>query len=256
MSSFSSIEFTTAPPKAELVFARPPTNTFNTEMMDEITEALLSLRGQDTLKVCVIAAEGEVFSTGLEVSEHSEEKVEKFMNAAHETFRALDILEVPTVALLHGEASGLGCQLALACNLVLATEDTMLGQPEIRMGLFPPAAAAGLPKSIGLKAAYELIFTGELISAREAKDLGLVNRVFPTSSFKAETEKFIDRITANSAEVLRLTKRAINSGLGFSFLDGMKRAERVYLNELMFTRDANEGIQAYLEGRAPDWKDK
>lgn len=256
MDHFKNIEFKVSAPKAELVFSRPPHNTFNTEMMDEITEALLSLRGQEALKICVISAEGELFSTGIEASEHSEAQVGKFIHAGHEMFRSLDILEVPTIALLHGEATGFGCQLALACNLILASEKAKLGQPEIKMGLFPPAAAAGLPKNIGLKIAYELMLTGELISSQEAKSLGLVNRVFPPKRFKEEAEKFIEKITANSAEVLRLTKRAMNSGLGFSFLDGMKRAERVYLNELMFTHDANEGIQAYLEGRSPVWKDK
>jgi cyclohexa-1,5-dienecarbonyl-CoA hydratase len=256
MSDFYNIEFSVSAPKAELIFNRPPHNTLNTEMMDEITEALLSLRDQESLKICVISAAGELFSTGIEASEHNEAQVEKFINAGHEMFRALDILEMPTIALLHGEATGLGCQLALACNLVLAAENIRLGQPEIKAGLFPPAAAAGLPKNIGLKTAYELVLTGELISAQEAKSLGLVNKVFPSKRFKEEAEKFIEKITANSAEVLRLTKRAVNSGLGFSFLDGMKRAERVYLNELMFTSDANEGIQAYLEGRPPVWKDK
>jgi len=256
MAQFKNIEFKLSAPKAELVLSRPPNNTFNTETMDEITEALLSLRGQEALKICVLSAQGEVFSTGIEADEHSEEKVERLINAAHEMFRALDILEVPTVALLQGEATGCGCQLALACNLVLAAENVSLGQPEIKMGLFPPAAAACLPKNIGLKTAFELLLTGELISAQEAKSLGLVNKVFSSKRFKEEAEKFIEKITANSAEVLRLAKRAVNSGLGFSFLDGMKRAERVYLNELMLTSDANEGIQAYREGRPPVWKDK
>ena len=147
MSSFKNIKFSVAAPRAELVFSRPPNNTFNAEMMDEITEALLSLRGQEALKICVISGEGELFSTGIEASEHTEATVEKFINSGHEMFRALDILEVPTVALVRGEVTGCGCQLALACNLVLASEDIKLGQPEIKMGLFPPAAAAGLPKN-------------------------------------------------------------------------------------------------------------
>lgn len=180
------------------------------------------------------------------------------INVFHELFRILISIKAPTIALVNGMALGGGCELALFCDLVVASEKAKFGQPEIKVGVFPPIAAIILPNMIGMKKALELILTGETITANESKEIGLVNVVVPADNFDEYADNFIKKITSNSAIVLQLAKQAVQDvvNLNYNYNDAVSALEDLYLNKLMKTEDANEGLIAFLEKRAPVWKNK
>jgi cyclohexa-1,5-dienecarbonyl-CoA hydratase len=239
-----------------LILNNPPLNVLNIHMMEEINQALKEFQ-KKKLKVLVIKAEGKAFSAGVDVTDHTKEKVDKMIAVFHEIFTHLLKIDAPTIALVNGAALGGGCELATFCDIVIASEKSKFGQPEIQVGVFPPIAAAIFPKLIWHKKALELILTGEVIKADEAKQLGLVNHVFPVENFETTAADFIkQKIASNSAVVLQLTKRAFIEGALHNYSQSIKNIEDLYLNDLMQTSDANEGLTAFLEKRKPVWKDK
>jgi cyclohexa-1,5-dienecarbonyl-CoA hydratase len=175
----------------------------------------------------------------------------------HDIFTNLNKISAPTVALVNGAALGGGCEVATFCDIVIASEKSKFGQPEIKVGVLPPVAAAIFPKLIWSKKAFELILTGDIIKADEAKELGLVNHILPVDDFESEAEKFVaEKLASNSAVVLQLTKRAFIEGATQNYRESIKKIEDIYLNELMKTNDANEGLAAFMEKRQPIWKNK
>jgi cyclohexa-1,5-dienecarbonyl-CoA hydratase len=164
-------------------------------------------------------------------------------------------MEVPVVAAVNGAALGGGCELLLACDLVIASERAKLGQPEIRLGVFPPVAAALLPRLIGRQRALDLVLTGRVIAATEAQAIGLVGRVVPAEGFDEAVDEYVGSLSSLSRPVLRLTKRTVVEGMAESLWEAFDRAERRYLDELMELEDAHEGLAAFLEKREPVWRD-
>jgi cyclohexa-1,5-dienecarbonyl-CoA hydratase len=243
---------------ARLVLNKPPYNVLDIAMMQEINRALEELNGDPSAKVLVFeAAEGsKAFSAGVDVSEHTADKVDEMIEVFHRIFRLLDALDVPTVAVVGGAALGGGCELALFCDMIIASERASFGQPEIQVGVLPPIAVVALPGIIGPKKAMELVLTGERIRADEAERLGLVNKVAPPEELQAATDDLVGKLSGLSAAVLRLTKRAVKIGSVGRFDEGLAAVEELYLGSLMATEDAQEGLAAFMEKRAPVWKDK
>jgi cyclohexa-1,5-dienecarbonyl-CoA hydratase len=240
----------------QLILNNPPLNVLNIKMMEEINQALQDFQ-KKKLKLLVIKANGKAFSAGVDVTDHTKEKVTKMIAVFHEIFNNLLKINAPTLAVVNGAALGGGCELATFCDMVIASEKSKFGQPEIQVGVFPPVAAAIFPKIIWHKKALELMLTGEIMKADEAKKLGLVNHVFPVEGFETSVEDFIKyKITRNSAVILQLTKRAFIEGVIHNYDQSIKNIEDLYLNDLMQTNDANEGLTAFLEKRKPVWKDK
>ncbi len=234
----------------------PPLNILNIEMMKEINHALVNFQDKN-LKVLIFDANGKAFSAGVDVSDHTKEKVNEMISVFHEIFTNLHKIKAPTIALVNGAALGGGCEVATFCDIVIASEKSKFGQPEIKVGVFPPVAAAIFPKLMWSKKALELIVTGDVISANEAKDLGLVNHVVSVENFNEEAEKIInEKLASNSAVVLQLTKRAFLEGLTNNYSESIKKIEDIYLKELMKTKDANEGLSAFLEKRQPVWRNE
>jgi len=241
----------------EIILDRPPLNVLNIEMMTEINQALKEFAVDLSLKVVVVTGAGKAFSAGVDVAEHTKEKVNEMITVFHEIFHNLNEIKVPTIAAVNGAALGGGCEVAIFCDIVIASEKSKFGQPEIKVGVFPPVAAAIFPKLMWSKKALELIITGDVIGANEAKELGLVNHILPVDTFEDESEKLvIEKLASNSAIVLQLTKRAFLEGATQNYSDSIKRIEDIYLNELMKTNDANEGLSAFLEKRPPVWKNE
>jgi cyclohexa-1,5-dienecarbonyl-CoA hydratase len=239
-----------------ITFNRPPLNVLNIEMMKEINQALEDFQGH-SLKVLIIDADGKAFSAGVDISDHTKEKVNEMIQVFHNIFTNLLKIKAPTVALVNGAALGGGCEVAMFCDIVIASEKSKFGQPEIKVGVIPPVAAAIFPKLMWSKKALELIITGDIIKANEAKDLGLVNHILPVENFEVEVEKFITKkLASNSAVVMQLTKRAFIEGVSQNYSNSIKKIEEIYLNELMKTDDANEGLAAFMEKRQPVWKNK
>jgi cyclohexa-1,5-dienecarbonyl-CoA hydratase len=241
---------------ATLTLNRAPVNVLNIEMMEEINTYLEGLMKEKSLKLLVIQAMGKAFSAGVDVGEHLGDLVYKMIEVFHRMFRLMDALKVPSIAVVNGSALGGGCELALYCDMVIATEKAKFGQPEIQVGVFPPIAALIFPRMIGRKKAMELILSGETISAQEALTLGLINKVVPEASFDQEVNSFIEKFKKLSGVVLKLTKEATLAGLNDDTDKGLKVIEKIYLDRLMKTNDALEGLKAFLEKRKPTWKDE
>lgn len=239
-----------------IILNNPPLNILNIEMMKEINQALKDFQKR-SLKVLIIEANGKAFSAGVDISDHTKEKVGEMIHIFHDIFTNLLKIKAPTIALVNGAALGGGCEVATFCDIVIASEKSKFGQPEIKVGVLPPVASAIFPKLMWNKKALELIMTGEVISANEAKNLGLINHILHVNNFEAEAEKFItEKLANNSAIVLQLTKRAFIEGASQNYTESIKKIEDIYLNELMKTDDANEGLAAFMEKRDPVWKNK
>ncbi len=241
---------------AFITLNRPPLNWLNLEMMEEINAYFESLKKETTLKLLVIQAAGKAFSVGVEVADHLGDLGPKMIETFHRMFKQMDELGVPSIAAVQGAALGGGCELAIYCDMVIATEKAKFGQPEIQVGVFPPIAALIFPRMIGRKKAMELILAGETITSQEALSIGLINKVVSEASFQEELNAFLGKFKKLSGVVLRLTKKATLAGLNDDMLQGLKAIEEVYLDQLMKTEDATEGLKAFLEKRTPAWKDR
>lgn len=242
-------------PVARIVLDRPPLNILTIEMLEEIADALDAVTGRDDLRVLVFAAAGKTFSAGVDVEDHVGEKVRPMIAAFHGVFRRLVDVRAPVVALVHGPALGGGCELAGFCDLVVASDAARFGQPEIHLGVLPPITATAFPYFVHGKKTLEMMLTGETFDAGEAARMGLVNRVYPADEFDDRASAFVGRLAEMSAAALRLAKKAYYVGVDAPFADALDRVEEIYLDELMKTHDANEGIAAFREKRDPEWRD-
>ena len=241
---------------AYLTLKRAPLNVLNIAMMTEINEALDSLTGQDGLVALVFNAEGKAFSAGVDVGEHLGDQVRDMIRVFHGIFRRMDKLGLVSVAQVQGAALGGGCEVAIYCDLVVASAKAKFGQPEILVGVFPPIAALAMPRQIGRKKALELIITGDTIGAVEAKELGLVNSVVDPEQLEAETESLLNKLRGLSPLVIKKTRDAFVAGLMDQAEAGLEAIEKIYLDELMVTADAEEGLKSFLEKRKPEWKNR
>ena len=235
---------------------RPPVNILNIAMMEEINDVLDSWHGDKDLKAVLFNAKGKCFSAGVDVGEHMGDLASKMIKVFHGMFRRMDKLGALTMASVYGSCLGGGCELAVFCDLVLASEGAKFGQPEIQVGVLPPIAVQIMPRIIGRKAAAELIFSGKIISAEEALSIGLINKVVKEEDLQKETENFLKPYIKLSSEVLRLTKKAMMYGLKDDLEPSLQIIEEIYLNQLMKTYDAHEGLRAFLEKRKPEWKNE
>ena len=258
MDDYQHIQLTLEDRVGRIAFTRPPLNVFNIAMMREMGAALDALSGRRELVAVVFEAGAgtRAFSAGVAVEEHAAETIYQMLEAFHDVFRALERMAKPALAVVDGAALGGGCELVAACDIVIASERARFGQPEIKLGVFPPVAAIILPRVVGERRARELILTGELIDAPEALRLGLVNHVVPAGQLEAKTQEVLARLRELSAAALEAARRALDLGRGVNFEVLLKQVESFYLNELMKTEDAHEGVRAFVEKRKPAWRNR
>ncbi|HUP44480.1 MAG TPA: enoyl-CoA hydratase/isomerase family protein [Thermoanaerobaculia bacterium] len=236
-----------------ITLSDPPLNILDIGMLSELRDAVAAVRPDR--HALIIDAEGEkAFSAGASVQDHLGDRVATMLALFHDTFRALERLDLVTVALVRGAALGGGCELALACDFVLASDRARFGQPEINLGVFPPVAAWQLSHQSAPRKGLELLLTGDPIDAAAAERLGLVNAVFPAAEFETAASAWLERIYRQSPSSLRMAKKAFRLAQGGGFNERLAAVERLYLEELMATGDANEGLNAFLEKRKPEWK--
>jgi cyclohexa-1,5-dienecarbonyl-CoA hydratase len=236
---------------------RPPLNVLDIAMMKSLSRALAKLLDPpggacDFLIFC--GEGGKAFSAGAEVADHAPDRVGSMLAAFHHVFRQLARADCITIAAVNGHCLGGGMELAAFCDFVIATESAQFGLPEIKLGCFPPVAMLTLPDLIGPRAAMDLILTGRVISVAEAKTLGLVNQIVPDGALDKSVRDFIAELRTLSPAVLKLTGRAMRRRLREDFDGDLGRIEQVYLNQLMKTEDAREGIRAFMEKRPPSWR--
>lgn len=233
----------------------PPLHILDITCLSELREALLAVR--DDRHLLIIDSTGEkAFSAGASVQDHTADRVGTMLELFHDCFRLLDRLELATVAIVQGVALGGGCELAMACDFVLASDNARFGQPEINLGVFPPVAAYQLSRQTSPRRGLELLLTGEPVDAGTALMLGMVNAVFSRGELEERCNAWLGNLTKQSASSLRLAKRAFRLAANEDFPRRLAVVERLYLDELMKTSDAVEGLAAFMEKRRPAWKNE
>lgn len=230
----------------------PPLNILDIPMLEELRDALESIAGDRTILV-IDAAGGRAFSAGASVQDHLGDRVKTMLATFHACFRILARTEMISVCLVNGAALGGGCELALAADFVLASTRAKFGQPEISLGVFPPIAAMQLSRQLPPRIGLELLLTGRSIDAETAGSLGLVNAVFPAEEFESKAWEWLGQLTKHSTAALRHARRAFRLGMPDEFESRLQKIEALYLDELMKTDDALEGLNAFIEKRAPVW---
>jgi cyclohexa-1,5-dienecarbonyl-CoA hydratase len=249
----AKVEFRTDDNAYCITLNDPPLNILDIAMLEELRDAIGRVRGDR--HALIINASGEkAFSAGASVQDHLGDRVVAMLATFHDCFRALAKLDVVTIALVRGAALGGGCELALACDFVLASDRARFGQPEINLGVFPPVAAYQLSRQIAPRKGLELLLGGDPIDAMTAASLGLVNAVFPSADFDANATEWLAKIFRQSASSLRMAKKAFRLAQSADFDERLAAVERLYLEELMKTGDANEGLNAFIEKRKPVWR--
>jgi cyclohexa-1,5-dienecarbonyl-CoA hydratase len=241
---------------ARIVLCRPPLNILTIEMMEEVAAALTWAGTLRALKALLLAGEGKAFSAGVDVEDHRGARVKPMLESFHRIFRLIHDLDCPTVAAVQGAALGGGAELATFCDLVIASDAATLGQPEVKVGVFAPIAALHYPLRVGPHRALQLLLSGRVVGAAEAREIGLVDRVVPAERLGDTVEAELARFTAQSAAVLRLTKRAVRESMRLPFHQALSQLEDLYHYELMATEDAAEGLRAFTEKRPPVWTDR
>jgi len=231
-------------------------NILDRVMMREIQELLEDLGENTELKMIVFDGDGKHFSFGASVEEHQKDMAAVMLSSFHQLFYTLRDLSVPTLCKIRGQCLGGGLELALMCNFLFADKSAKFGQPEIVLGVFPPPASVILAEKIGLARSEELLLTGKSVSADEANMFGFVNAVFDDqTTLDAGVDAFIEKyILPRSASSLRFAVKAVRVKFNDTLSTYLPLLEQMYVNELMTTNDANEGITAFLEKRTPVWQ--
>ena len=236
-----------------ITLSDPPLNILDIAMLDELRDAIGRV-GNDRHALVIDAAGEKAFSAGASVQDHLGDRVESMLTSFHACFRMLARLDLVTVAFVRGAALGGGCELALGCDFVLASDRAKFSQPEINLGVFPPVAAYQLSRQVAPRKGLELLLTGDTIDAATAERYGIVNAVFPAAEFASRAGEWMQRIYRHSASSVRMAKRAFRAARPDDFEERLASVERLYLEELMKTSDANEGLSAFIEKRQPAWK--
>ena len=254
--AYGTIQFFPGPRVSSIVLNRPPLNIINREMLDELNEAWTEVE-QLGSQVSVFTGAGDrAFSAGVDVADHAVDRIKPTLKEFHRLVRRICDSKCIAVAAIHGHTLGGGAELAMVCDFVVAADDASIGQPEIGLGCYPPVAAAYLPRAIGVQKAAELILLGEPISAVEAERVGIVNKIAPSAQLSEVVDDLVDRLLMKSGAVLSLTKRALREGWDHRFEKALERTESLYLKKITDLEDMNEGMQAFLEKRQPNWKNR
>lgn len=238
---------------ATLTLNRPPLNVVHIPMLEQMETTLTQLAQDTAVRVLLLRAEGKMFSAGVDVADHTPDKVDTMIPLFDRVCTALADFPTPTVAAVHGHALGGGCELVICCDLAVMAEKAKIGQPEIQLAAVAPIAALRLPYLVGYRAAADLMFSGRNLTAAEALKMGLVNAIVPVDQVGEWTQKKAAHLAGLSRAAMTVCKRALRMGFG-DWANSLPQMERIYLEELMATADAAEGLAAFLEKRPPEWR--
>lgn len=234
-------------------------NALDTQVLNELSEVLRQI-GEMTFehaRVLVIKGSGlKSFVAGAdikEISELTEESAEFFSQRGQSVFHELSLLKIPVIAAVNGFALGGGCELALGCDFIYASEKSQFGLPEVTLGLIPGfGGTVSLPQAVGLRRAREMVFTGELISAQQAYEFGLVNKVVSEEELMPTVDRVVSVLLKRAPGAIALAKRSMNESYDLGVDDGLKLESR-YFSQLFHMEDVREGTQAFLEKRQPQF---
>lgn len=236
-----------------MVLDHPPLNILTREVLQRIRLELDRLAEEPSLRVLLLSAEGKHFSAGASVEEHLPPQYRELIPEFMTTVAGLDAFPLPVIAAVQGRCLGGAFELVLAADIIVAAEGASLGQPEILLGVVPPAACALLPHLTSRSNAAELVYTGDPLDAQRAHAAGLVARVVPAHTLEAEALSLARHIAARSAAALRLAKRTMRGAERAERATEFARASYLYTGPLMQTQDASEGLNAFIEKRQPVW---
>ena len=232
----------------------PKGNVLDAEMTAELTEVFHAAAAEPRLKAILLAGEGSHFCFGASVAEHQPDQVAAMLAGFHELFRTITASGVPVFASVRGCCLGGGLELVAFCQRIFAHPDASFGQPEIKLGVFAPVGSAILAERIGRGATDDLLLTGRTVKADEAHELRLVDEL--ADEPEAAAEEWVRKyLLPHSASSLRFATRAARLDYARRFERDIEELERIYLDQLMATKDAPEGITAFLEKRKPNWSD-
>jgi cyclohexa-1,5-dienecarbonyl-CoA hydratase len=238
---------------ARVTLNHPPVNILTRAVLGTLRDEFARLAAERSLRVLVLSASGRHFSAGADVGEHMPPAVDALIPEFLETVADLDAFPLPVIAAVQGRCLGGAFELILGADIVIAAESAVFGQPEILLGVAPPAAAAWLPVRCPRGLAAELVFTGDPITAAEAASAGLVRAVVPDADLESRALALAGRISRHSAAALRHTKRMLRTRQSPGDRSAMREAGELYVNALMRTDDALEGLTAFMGKRAPIW---
>ena len=232
----------------------PPLNVIDMEMMSELLAALEQIEAFPEVSTIVFAGSERAFSSGVDIAAHDARNVRNMLTAFHNVIRAVVSTRKLTIASVRRHCLGGAAELAMLCDIVYASPDSVWGFPEIKLACYPPVAAAALASIVGQKLAAEMILTGRTISGQEALVAGLVNGL--AEDPETLIAECIARVSQLSPAAMALAKKSLYAWDSIHFDKGLARSEQIYFDELMKTADAQEGIAAYVENRRPKWVGK
>jgi cyclohexa-1,5-dienecarbonyl-CoA hydratase len=244
------------PPVARIRLQNPSLNVIDLRMMDELASALAEIEGLPGITVVIFSGTQKTFSVGVDVAAHTPDKVEEMLGKFHAVIRALVASRKVSIAAVHGHCLGGGAELAMVCDLVYTSELATWGFPEIKLGCFPPVAVTALAALVGQKHAADLILTGRSITGKEAATIGLANAVLAEVDIERAVQETVQHLAQLSPAALAIAKKAIYAWDSIHFDKGLARAEKIYLEELMKTEDAQEGVAAFMQKRGAEWRGK
>lgn len=238
-----------------ITWERPPLNVLDIVLLRELDGVLTACAADGAIDVVVLRGAGaKAFSAGVDIKDHTKEKVPEMLDVVHGVIRKLLALPQVTIAAVRGACLGGGCEVASVCDFIVAAEASVFATPEILVGCYPPVALARFSSLIGYHRAAEMILTGRRFTAQEAQAMGLINRVCADGELDQGVASLVGELLGKSGAVLRLTLKGLRE-LSLRDFDGaLKRSEQIYCDELLNTADVEEGVQAFLEKRPPRWR--
>ena len=251
-SAFTSIYVELRPPYARVTLNHPPLNVIDLRMREELRAALEQIEGRSDLNFVVFSGSERAFSSGVEIAEHTADRIHATLGAFHSVIRSVVASRKLTVASVRRHCLGGGAELALTCDVVYASPDSVWGFPEIKLACYPPVACVALPAIVGQRLAAEMILTGRTLTGHEALAAGLVNGIAEDPEILVE--ECIQRVSQLSPAAIRVAKKAFYAWDSIHFDKGLARAEQIYFEDLMKLQDAHEGVAAYIEKRRPNWR--
>lgn len=235
---------------------RPPLNFVGREMLQQIGWELESMGDSPACKALVLDSDLPAFSAGLDMSELTRDGVFLLLEDLHRVARILNAFARPTIAVVKGLALGAANELLACCDFVIASEKASFGHPEIKVGGIPSLAPILLPPLIGSRRAGDMILTGNLIGAKEAEQIGLINRALPEGQLPEAVGELLKTLSSLSLSVLEVALQSVRKVRFYQLERHLREIEALFLNQLMNLEDPMEGVQAFLEKRQPVWKNK
>jgi enoyl-CoA hydratase len=231
-------------------------NALNSQTLKELKEAISQLKDDDAVRVIIITGEGKAFVAGADIAEMKDmtaEQAEEFSRTGQKVFDRIAKIKKPVIAAVNGFALGGGCELAMACDIRIASEKAKLGQPEVNLGVIPGfAGTQRLSRLVGAAKAKELIFTADMVDAQTAHSIGLVNQVVPVEQLMDVCMEMAKKIASKGPKAVKLAKKVVNEGVEEKLEKGSEYETHEF-GECFASGEAKEGMSAFLEKRKPNW---